>query len=140
MPDKPAQSDGLYLSSDQIWGYGILTGVGVGLVGLLAHIILIVLKSCCTLNLFEGTIQFLYCFACGALIGDTLIDILPEAYENTNLDLRIISGTFILSVCFFIVLERLLMSCGVSNHHWVLDKEIEIKDLDRKRNKSMENE
>lgn len=50
------------------------------------------------------TIKFLFSLAFGALIGDVMIHILPEAYKSEESDSRVVAGIFIGSVAFFLIL------------------------------------
>jgi hypothetical protein len=37
------------LSHEQIWGFGVLAGVGISSIGFVAALILVVAKKCCNL-------------------------------------------------------------------------------------------
>jgi len=46
----------------------------------------------------------LYALACGALIGDATLHILPDAYINDDTDFKIVTLILIISILFFIIL------------------------------------
>jgi len=46
----------------------------------------------------------LYALSCGALIGDSAIHILPEAYMNEAADPNLVALVLICSIAFFIFL------------------------------------
>lgn len=60
----------------------------------------------------------LYSLGCGAMIGDAMIHILPQAYTNEALYSTYVSLVFIAAVCSFIIIERAFAACGVSHEHW----------------------
>jgi len=64
------------------------------------------------------TIKFLFSLAFGALLGDAMIHILPDAYTIEGSDPRIVAAIFILSILFFLILERLFEACGITHQHW----------------------
>lgn len=103
------------LTNEQIWGFGFLAGFGISLIGFLAAIVLLIGKKCCSLACFEMIIKFLFSLACGALLGDSLIHILAESYANTEMDPLIISCILICSILLFLILEKILESCGVTH-------------------------
>jgi len=49
-------------------------------------------------------INLLYGLGCGAIIGDAMIHILPEAYQNENANKNIVSLTFIFAICTFLII------------------------------------
>lgn len=70
------------MTNAQVWGFGILAGVGISLIGFVAAIILLVAKKCCNQTNFTNLIKFLFSLAFGALLGDAVVHILAEAYRN----------------------------------------------------------
>lgn len=72
----------MHLTVAQIWGFGILAGIGISLIGFLAAIILLVAKKCCHDSNFVMIIKFFFSLAFGALIGDSIVHILSEAYQS----------------------------------------------------------
>ena len=70
------------LSDAQIWGFGILTGIAVSMIGFLAAIALVALRKCMSDETFKMFIQVFYALGCGALIGDSIVHILPEAFKS----------------------------------------------------------
>ena len=50
----------------------------------MAAIILISLKKCLNIDFFKKIVNILYSLACGALIGDALIHIVPDAFANDD--------------------------------------------------------
>jgi hypothetical protein len=70
------------LSSSESWGYGLLTGFGLSLLGFVAALILICLQKCLSEGCFKIFVNQLYALACGAIIGDAMIHILPDAFKS----------------------------------------------------------
>jgi hypothetical protein len=64
------------LSVSQRWVYGILSGLGLSLLGFIAAIILVGIGKGIKNNKFKALIKILYALACGSLIGDAVIHIL----------------------------------------------------------------
>lgn len=63
-------------------------------------------------------VKFLFSLACGALLGDSLVHILAEAYPSKNTEGSLVALVFLCSVLFSLLLERIFESCGVSHTHW----------------------
>jgi zinc and cadmium transporter len=63
-------------------------------------------------------IKFLFSLAFGALLGDAMIHILPEAYTAEGTDSRVTAGIFIGAILFFLILERIFEACGITHQHW----------------------
>jgi hypothetical protein len=72
------------LDEAQSWGYGMLAGFCLSMIGFIAAIILVCCKSNASDACFEIVIKFFFCLACGALIGDAMIHILPDAYHTAD--------------------------------------------------------
>lgn len=70
------------LTSEQAWGYGFLTGFCLSLLGFVAAILLTCFQKCLTEGCFKYFVGLLYALACGAIIGDAMIHILPEAFRS----------------------------------------------------------
>jgi hypothetical protein len=64
----------------------MLTGICLSLLGFGAAIVLICFQRCLTEGCFKIFINMLYALACGAIVGDAMIHILPGAFksESTN--------------------------------------------------------
>lgn len=60
----------------------------------------------------------LYALACGAIIGDAMIHIMPEAFKSELTNARYVSLIFICAIGFFIILERAFKACGIVHEHW----------------------
>lgn len=60
----------------------------------------------------------MFSLGCGALIGDAMIHILPEAYKSPVNNPVFVSLTFISSLLFFLVLERIFHAIGLTHSHW----------------------
>jgi zinc transporter ZupT len=106
------------LTSSESWGYGFLTGFGLSLLGFVAALILICLQRCLTVGCFKICVNQLYALACGAIIGDAMIHILPEAFKNESTNERYVSLIFICAILFFIILERIFKALGIAHEHW----------------------
>jgi zinc transporter ZupT len=70
------------MTEAQIWGFGFLGGLAVSLIGFIAAIIVVLIKRCGSDGCFEVVIKFLFALACGALLGDVVVHIFPEAYNS----------------------------------------------------------
>lgn len=70
------------LTTGQAWGFGLLTGLGVSLLGLVAALFVVAIKKCMAEQKFKFFLNLLYSLGCGAMIGDAMIHILPDAYSN----------------------------------------------------------
>ena len=112
-----------YLDEAQRWGYGILTSFALGMLGFVAAIILVQLGKWLRSNAFKAIIKFFFSLACGTLLGDAVIHILSEAYDDEDLDNYIVSLIFILSLLGFLTLEKIFIRCGIVHEHWVEENE-----------------
>jgi zinc transporter ZupT len=106
------------LTTSESWGYGFLAGFCLSLLGFVAAILLICFQKCLSESCFKHFVSMLYALACGAIIGDAMIHILPEAYKSEATNTRYVSLIFICAVAFFIILERVFKSCGIAHEHW----------------------
>jgi zinc transporter ZupT len=106
------------LTTSECWGYGFLTGFCLSMLGFVAALLLICIQRCLTEGCFKIFVNLLYALACGAIIGDAMIHILPEAFKSEYTNSRYVSLIFICAIAFFIILERLFKSCGISHEHW----------------------
>lgn len=70
------------LTSSESWGYGFLAGFCLSLLGFVAALVLICLQKCLTEGCFKIFVNLLYALACGAIVGDAMIHILPEAFTS----------------------------------------------------------
>lgn len=70
------------LTIAQIWGFGVLAGFGVSILGFLAAFVLVFAKKCCNAECFETVLRFMFSLSCGALLGDAIVHILAESYSN----------------------------------------------------------
>ena len=108
-----------YLDQAQRWGFGLLTSIALGLLGFVAAIILVQLGKWMKSDAFKSVIKFFFSLACGTLLGDAVIHILSEAYDEENLNNYIVSLIFILSLLGFLALEKVFVRCGIVHEHWV---------------------
>lgn len=106
------------LTSSESWGYGFLAGFGLSLLGFVAALILICLQKCLTEGCFKIFVNQLYALACGAILGDAMIHILPEAFKSQSTNERYVSLIFICAIGFFIILERVFKAFGIAHEHW----------------------
>lgn len=60
----------------QIWGFGVLAGLGISLIGFVAAIILLIAKKFFNQTNFTSIIKFFFSLAFGALLGDAVVHIL----------------------------------------------------------------
>ena len=67
---------------------------------------------------FKTLINLLYALGCGALVGDAMVHILPEAYSSVEANSNIVSLVFIIAIFTFILIERLFVRCGIAHKHW----------------------
>lgn len=103
------------LTTSECWGYGILSGFILSLFGFIAAIVLICFKKCLTEDCFKMFVNMLYALACGAIIGDAMIHILPEAFKSEETYSRYVSLIFICAIGFFIILERIFKGLGIAH-------------------------
>jgi|688.fasta_scaffold268933_3 zinc transporter ZupT len=105
-------------TTSESWGYGFLAGFCLSLVGFIAAFILVCFQKCLSESCFKILINQLYALACGAIIGDAIVHILPEAYKSEVTNERHVSLIFICAIGFFIILERIFKALGVAHQHW----------------------
>lgn len=102
------------------WVYGLLTGVVLGLIGFLCAGVVVYLKKFTTIN-YESSLKVLVAFAAGALIGDALIHMIPEAFSveevSDPLDPRLLSFFICLGIFVFALLERIFYLFGIAHSH-----------------------
>jgi zinc transporter ZupT len=106
------------LTDAQAWGFGILAGAGLSIVGVLAAILIVCIRTCMSEEKFKIMINLLYALGCGAMVGDAMVHILPEAYQSDETNSNYVSLVFIASVCMFIIIERLFVFFGIAHKHW----------------------
>lgn len=75
--------------------------------GFAAALLLVCVQRCLSEDSFKTFVNMLYALGCGAIIGDAMIHILPEAYGSEENDSHIVSLVFICAVVFFIMIERI---------------------------------
>lgn len=106
------------LTTAQAWGFGMLAGFGVSLIGLFAALFVIGIKQCVEDSSFKIFLNLLYSLGCGALVGDAMIHILPQAYKSEAVYSTFVALIFIGAITIFIIIERAFVACGVSHQHW----------------------
>lgn len=109
------------LNDGQKWGFGLLTSFGVAMIGFAAAIFLVLIGSCTQSDNFKGFVKGLFALSCGALIGDSMVHILSEAYASTEVEAIFVSLVVCLSLLTFTILERVMEKFGVTHNHWVDD-------------------
>jgi zinc transporter ZupT len=92
------------LTTEQSWVYGFLVGLGISLMGFAAALLLVCIRNLITPESFIIFVNMLYSLGCGAIIGDAVIHILPEAYKDTGADSKLVSLIFICAVLFFLII------------------------------------
>jgi hypothetical protein len=112
-------------SEDDLFFYGLLAGGFVSLIGFIAAFLLLSLRKVLSESIFTIIIQILFAFSCGALLAETMLHILPEAYSSRHLKDENISLTFIAAIMVFILLERILEKVGIAHTHWHDEEEHE---------------
>lgn len=121
-------------SDAEKWIYGILTGIGLGLVGFFAAALVVYFKKYTKIH-FDGFLKVLVAFAAGALLGDALIHLIPEAFsseeegggeeetagaeaaEEEVVSPRLLSFFLCLGIFIFTILERVFLMMGVGHSH-----------------------
>jgi hypothetical protein len=106
------------ISDAEAWGYGILAGAGLSILGVLAAILIVSLKSCISEEKFKTMINMLYGLGCGAMVGDAMVHILPDAYQSEVTNPNYVSLVFISAVVMFIIIERIFVCAGIVHQHW----------------------
>lgn len=107
-----------HLTTSQAWGFGMLAGLGVSLIGLFAAIFVIAIKQCIQEHNFKIFLNLLYSLGCGALVGDAMVHILPAAYQSHAVYSTFVALVFMAAIVLFIIIERAFVACGVTHHHW----------------------
>ena len=105
-------------TKDDLFLYGMLSGGFVSLIGFIASFLLLFLQKFIPPHIYTVIIQILFAFSCGALLGETMLHILPESYASPHLDDQQVSLTFIAAIIAFLLLERTMEKFGVSDSHW----------------------
>jgi hypothetical protein len=93
-------------------------GIGISGLGFIASIFLVCIQTLITPEFFMTLVNMLYSLGCGAIVGDAVIHILPDAFKDPETNTKIVSFIFICAVVFFLILERLFEVLGVAHHHW----------------------
>ena len=86
--------------------------------GIIAALLVVGLRQCISKANFKAVLNVLYALGCGAMVGDSVIHILPEAYKSDEVNSNIVSLIFISAIVVFIIIERLFVLCGISHTHW----------------------
>ena len=115
---KKAKNEEEKWSKDDIYLYGMASGAFVSFIGFIAAFLLLVLQKIIPIAAYTIIIQVLFAFSCGALLGETMLHILPEAYESPLMSNQNVSLTFIAAIISFLIIERLMEKIGVSDSHW----------------------
>jgi hypothetical protein len=89
------------------------------MLGFVAAIILVLLGKWINSEAFKGCIKFFFSLACGTLLGDAIIHILSESYDDDSLNNYIVSLILILSLLGFLIIEKIFIKCGIVHEHWV---------------------
>lgn len=97
--------------------------MGLSSIGFVAAIIVVVLQKFVSEKNFKVVTNLLYALGCGAMVGDAMIHILPESYQNKAVNFRWVALIFISAIVIFIGIERLFVRCGISHQHWGEDDE-----------------
>lgn len=77
---------------------------------------------------FDGFLKVLIAFAAGALLGDAVIHLIPEAFSSEEeeqeeegqqevVSLRLLSFFLCLGIFIFTILERIFLMLGVGHSH-----------------------
>lgn len=114
-------------SPTEKWLYGILTGVGLGLIGLICAGIVVYLKKFTVID-YTMSLKILVAFAAGALIGDAVVHMIPEAFEVHHeegteeaevkpVPPKLLSFFICLGIFVFTLLERLFHLIGIGHTH-----------------------
>lgn len=109
------------LSIAQRWGFGLMTGLGLSLLGFLAAFVLVLVGTNIKSENFKSVVKVLFALACGTLIGDAMIHILGEAYMAEGVNAFIVSAVFIIALLVFMWLEKLMEVLGITHSHWIDD-------------------
>lgn len=65
----------------------------------------------------------MFALAAGALIGDVVVHIFPEAYATESTQSSFVALTFVCSIAFFMILERIFERCGITHEHWTPEED-----------------
>jgi len=96
----------------------MMAGGFVSLIGFIAAFLLLCLRKYIPEHFYVSIIQILFACSCGALLGETMLHILPEAYASRHVKDQNVSLIFIAAIFSFIILERLMNRFGISHSHW----------------------
>jgi len=72
---------------------------------------------------FDGFLKVLVAFAAGALLGDAVVHLIPEAFSSEEkeqeevVSLRLLSFFLCLGIFIFTILERVFLMLGVGHSH-----------------------
>lgn len=106
------------LNTSQAWGFSMLAGVCLIIVGIIAGEVLMCIKTCISVNTFRLVLNLLYALACGTMVGDVILHALPQAFTSNQTKVGYVGLVFLLSILFYIVMDRTFKYCGVSMQRW----------------------
>lgn len=70
------------LNTSQAWGYSMLSGACLIIVGLIAGEVLMCIKTCISVNTFRLLLNMMYALACGTMVADVILHALPQAFTS----------------------------------------------------------
>lgn len=97
---------------------------------LIAEEIVMLIKHYISANSFRVFLNLLYALACGTMVGDAILHSLPQAYKSPDTKLALVGLLFLLSVFFFIVMDRIFKYCGLTAQRWGTVEELLSPPLD----------
>ena len=102
------------MTTAQAWGYSSLAGIGIICVGLFAALIVIGIRQCITERTFKIIKNVLQGIGCGTVVSTAFVHLLPNAFKDASTNSNIAALIVILAIGFFILMNRIFSSCGVS--------------------------
>lgn len=75
-------------------------------------------KGCISVSVFRLLLNMLYALACGTMVGDVILHSLPQAFTSTSTKLGYVGLLFLLSILFYIVMDRSFKYCGLTMQRW----------------------
>lgn len=127
------ESTSVRWSDEDLFNYGMLAGGFVSLIGFMAAFLLLGLRKCIPEQIYTVIIQLLFACSCGALLGETMLHVLPEAYASRYVRDQQVSLIFIAAILSFVLLERFMHRLGISHSHWTEEGEEESHHVAEKR-------
>lgn len=136
----PLNATPLY-DTEESWRYGIPVAIGISLIGFLIAAIVIVFRKCFQKK-FDIIIPVLISFACGTLLGDVFIHIIPHSIEGvqSGTDREKDTTNFMIFIGFFtfFLIEKFFLFFGVTHSHNEAHTH-SLKNNDEKNEKDQEN-